>query len=365
MNILIAPDKFKGTLTAQQVCEAIQKGLPNDYRATLLPMADGGEGSLEVIANIMEGQWREIEVNDPLFRKMKVQYYLSENTAYIEMSKASGLALLKSNELSASKTTTYGTGEMILDAIKQGVKKVYLFIGGSATNDGGIGMAAALGYAFIDKWGNSLKPIGENLGQIDSIIAPSLTYSEVEFVVVCDVINPFYGKNGATMIYGPQKGATGGALLSLEEGMKNLANVIKKGWGVELEKLSGSGAAGGLGGGAVVFLGATIESGTKTLIEISGLEEKLRSCDLLITGEGKFDAQSVNGKLIDGLAALCMKYNKPLWVICGISEFTAEESRNNLEIEKVISLVDENTSAEHAMSNGAALIQKRICECFC
>ncbi len=359
MQTLICPDKFKGSLTATEVARAIQSGLPIAYQTTCVPMADGGEGSLAVVAANLSGAWQTVKVNDPLFRPISATYFLSDRSAYIEMAKASGYELLTNEERNCLKTTTYGTGELIRDAINKGVEEVFLFIGGSATNDGGIGVAAALGYKFLDETGNELSPIGENLTHIHEIRLPEKPIEGITFTVVCDVTNPFYGLNGAAYIYAAQKGANELQIKELDEGLKNLAYIVQQQFNIDLQHIAGTGAAGGLGGGAVAFLNAKIQSGTQTLIQITGLEEKIKASDLVITGEGKVDTQSIQGKLIDGICSIAKKYQVPVWIICGMSEIS-EADLIKLGVEKVITLVDDETTTAYAMQHAAELIGKRI-----
>ncbi|MFB0944952.1 MAG: glycerate kinase [Spirosomataceae bacterium] len=359
MKTLICPDKFKGSLTAIEVARAVKEGLPNHFRTTLIPMADGGEGSLEVVADNLEGKWIYVTVNDPLFRPISAKYFLSEETAYVEMAKASGYELLTDEERDCTKTTTFGTGELIRNAINQGAKSIYLFVGGSATNDGGMGVAVALGYKFLDKSENELSPIGENLIHIHEICLPERSLANVKFTVVCDVTNPFYGSNGAAHVYAAQKGANEKQILELDEGLENLTKIIKQQFGIDLQKLPGAGAAGGLGGGAIAFLNATVKSGTKTLIEITKLEEKIKSSDLIITGEGKVDKQSVSGKLIDGICGIARTNNVPVWIICGISEISQTDLAS-LGVAKVVELVNEETPSDYAIQHAKILIERRI-----
>jgi glycerate kinase len=359
MKTLICPDKFKGSLTAVEVAEAIATELPINFQKTLVPMADGGEGSLEVIADNLEGKWIDITVNDPLFRPITARYFLSGETAYIEMAKASGYELLTNEERDCTTTTTFGTGEFIKDAINQEVKSIYLFIGGSATNDGGIGVAAALGFVFFDKSGNKLLPIGENLSKIHEIYPPTKVFSEIQFTVVCDVTNPFYGPNGAAHVYAAQKGANERQIIELDEGLQNLAEVIRRQFNIDLQKIPGAGAAGGLGGGAIAFLNATVKSGTKTLIKVTGLEEKIKSSNLVITGEGKVDTQSIHGKLIDGICKIAQANDIPVWIICGVCEIQ-ENALAELGITNIIELVNEKTLSTYAIQNAKALIKERM-----
>ncbi len=363
MEILICPDKFKGSLTALQVAEAVKKGFPNHHKCTLVPMADGGEGSLEVIAYHLDGKWQTATVHDPLFRPIATKYYISAEAAYIEMAKASGYELLTNEERNCLVTTTLGTGELIQDAINQGAKSIYLFIGGSATNDGGIGVATALGYKFLNKVGNLLSPIGQNLIHIHEIQLPEKAFGGVNFTVVCDVTNPFYGPNGAAHVYAAQKGANEVQIKALDKGLKNLNRVVQRQFGIDLQQIKGAGAAGGLGGGAVAFLNAKIASGTQMLIEIAGLEKIIKTFDLVITGEGKIDAQSVSGKLVDGICTNAKKHAVAVWIVCGICEIS-ESELGELGVEKAITLANEETPVEYAIQHAEKLIEKRISACF-
>jgi glycerate kinase len=224
-------------------------------------------------------------------------------------------------------------------------------------------VAAALGYKFLDKSENELSSIGENLIHIHEIRLPQKSLANVKFTVVCDVTNLFYGSNGAAHVYAAQKGANEKQILELDEGLQNLAKIIKQQFGIDLQKLLGAGAAGGLGGGAIAFLNATVKSGTKTLIEITKLEEKIKSSDLIITGEGKVDKQSVSGKLIDGICGIARTNNVPVWIICGISEISQTDLAS-LGVAKVIELMNEETPSTYAIRNAKALIKKRVKSCF-
>lgn len=364
MKIIISPDKFKGSLAVHEVAKAIEKGLRaanKSISCLILPLADGGEGSLEVASQKLSGQWHNVMVNDPLFRKIEATYFLAENTAYIEMAKASGLMLLAEKERNCMLTSTFGTGELIKDAIEKGAKRINLFIGGSATNDAGIGMAAALGYQFFDAKNEVLKPIGANLCKINKIKNTDIGIENIKFRVICDVKNPLFGKNGAAFVYAAQKGANAEMIQDLDDGLKHFNEIILKTRGINLQNIEGSGAAGGLGGGAIAFLSAEIKSGIDFMMDLVGFEEQLRDADLVITGEGKLDKQTLQGKLIKGI---CQKAKEiPVWVVCGVNALT-ENEWEEIGIQKVISLVDENTSVENAMQNTSQLITEKIYKVF-
>jgi|GWRWMinimDraft_12_1066020.scaffolds.fasta_scaffold00252_5 glycerate kinase len=315
MKILIAPDSFKDSLSAKKVARSLAKGIQITFPKSvikILPLADGGEGTLESIEN--SGTYKTLIASDPLFRKKPSIYLWNDNskTAYIEMAQTAGLELLEISERNPLKTTSLGTGEQILDAIKNGAKKVVLFVGGSSTNDGGIGMASALGYRFFDKNGNTLTPIGENLIAIaDYQQIDTYDLKNIEFIIATDVTNPFSGKNGAAYIYAKQKGASETEIEELDNGLENLNMIFKNKFNIDLMKINGSGAAGGLAGGAFVFLNAKVISAADFIFELCDFHQKIAETDIIISGEGRIDHQTWNGKLI----AQLLKYSKEKKVI--------------------------------------------------
>jgi glycerate 2-kinase len=321
MKILLAPDKFRGSLTAPEVCQAMTDGIQMvspDIEVVSLPMADGGEGTLDLLLWYSKGQKIIEKVHDPLGRIIEAEYGISADgkTAFIEMATASGLRLLSKEERNPLKTSTLGTGELIKAAINRGVENIIMGIGGSATNDAGIGMAKALGWQFFDENGIELEPIGENLIKIQDIKAP-LSNNQITVTVACDVTNPLHGENGAAYIYGPQKGADNEAIKLLDAGLKNIENRI-----ISKQKSSpfgvrGLGAAGGLGFGSVVFLDAELKEGVKLLMDFCGFDKHLDNVDLIITGEGKVDNQTLQGKLIKGITDKASEKNIPIAAICG------------------------------------------------
>jgi len=326
LKILLAPDKFKDSLSATKVCEALAFGINKfDLSIEIVshPLADGGEGTLNVLESNLNLKRVGVIVNDPFFRPIKAYFLKDKDTAFIEMAEASGLQRLKLEEYNPAKASTYGTGELIKHAINSGVKNVNLFIGGSATNDGGIGMAAALGYKFIGEDGVIQKPVGKDLYQILAIDDSKLNtlIKNVRFTVLTDVQNKLYGKNGATLVYGTQKGADEGMLIALDDGLKHLAGILKNG----MEDVSGAGAAGGLGYGAMVFLKADIKSGIEYIMKVTKLKNRLLDVDLVITGEGKFDNQSLEGKVVGGVLSLIQQQKKPVALVCGSSVIELDE----------------------------------------
>lgn len=324
MKILIAADSFKDALPALEVCQAISRGLRRalpQAELLLFPMADGGEGTAEILTYHSRGQRIEKEVNDPLFRPVTAGYGLSGDgkAAFIEMAAASGLPLLKQDERSALKTTTFGTGELILDAIGRGARKILLGIGGSATNDAGMGMAAALGYRFFDKAGERLAAIGENLVKVASIDSSHLQFrpEEMEVEILCDVDNPLFGEKGAAHVYAPQKGADAGAVERLDEGLRHFAQLLEDKFGQDFASIPGAGAAGGLGAGAMAFLGGRLRPGIGAVMDYTGFEEQLEGVQLVFTGEGKVDAQTLHGKLIYGITRRAKAAGVPVVALCG------------------------------------------------
>ena len=363
MNILIATDKFKDSQTALQICEGLKKGIQKTFpvaNCETVPLADGGEGTLETLQIVLGGKFVTCEVQDPLFRKIKVKYLwiASMQTAIVEMARASGIELLKSDERNALITSTFGTGELILDALQKNAKEIILTVGGSATNDGGIGMAAALGYVFLDENRNELKPIGENLLKIWSIdkskIQPFI--SNVKFTVATDVTNPFYGENGAAKIFAKQKGADEKGIELLDKGLENLARLFQKIFNLNIQQEQGSGAGGGIGGGAIAFLNAKICSAADWILDIVDIDFKLKSANVLITGEGKIDSQTWQGKLVSRLLERANKFQVPTILVCG----TMQDLEHIIAQEGVMyatSILNEPMSLEKAIENTSQLIE--------
>jgi glycerate 2-kinase len=363
MKILIATDKFKDSLSAQKVCEGLKKGILKTFPTAIcetLPLADGGEGTLETLQMVLGGEFIDCQVNNPLFRPIQAQYLWIESTqtAIVEMARASGIELLQKSERNALKTSTFGTGELILDAIKKGAKKIVLTVGGSATNDGGIGMANALGYQFLDENNNPLKPIGEHLIHIkkidNSLINRNL--ENIQFIVATDVTNPFYGKNGAAHIFGKQKGADDLGVELLDNGLQNLSELFQKTFKKDVQNSHGSGAGGGIGGGAIAFLNAQICSATDWILEVTNVQEKLKNADLLITGEGKIDIQTWQGKLISRLLHNAKIQNVPVILVCGTMQ-DVEQIAEQEGIMYAVSILNEPMSLENVIPQTSQLIE--------
>lgn len=364
MKVLIAPDKFKGSLTAQEVCLAIAEGLKEkepSLKITSVPLADGGEGTCELLTRYFKGRTIELEVTGPTFEKIKSGYGLSGDgtTAFVEMASASGLQLVAPEKRNPLNTTTLGTGELIRHAIDNGVTNIIMGIGGSATNDAGMGMLQALGVQFLDAHGNPLSPVGKSLTKLGSInqskIHPKLR--TVKFTALCDVDNPLHGAQGAAYTYAPQKGACVADVAMLDTGLKNFERIVKKELGVSIN-FPGAGAGGGLPGGATAFLNITIQRGMDFIVQATDLEAKVRQADLIFTGEGKIDQQTLAGKVAMAVGQLARKYQKPVMAICGKCELPVFELKK-IGITEIVSLAD-RFGLEQSLLQPAALIRKAV-----
>ena len=327
VNILLAPDKFRGSLTARQVCNAMAEGvLFADPTASIvsLPLADGGEGTAQCLTEATNGTWHTATVSDPLGRPVQAGFGVSgdSTTAFIEMAQASGLILLAPNERNPLKTNTVGTGELIRIAFDIGIRRVVLGIGGSATTDAGTGMAAALGWRFLDTDGQQFTPTGETLVTIAQILPPEnqTILQSVSIEVACDVANPLFGTDGAAFMYGPQKGATPETVIRLDAGLRHLATLVREQLGFDLADIPGAGAAGGAGFGAMAFLSATLRPGVDLVFETVGFDVHLANADLVLTGEGKLDEQTLHGKLLAGVCRRAGRVDVPVVAICGTLE---------------------------------------------
>ncbi len=366
MQILIAPDKFKGSLSAMEVCLAIEEGLQqneNKFKIQHHPMADGGDGSLEVIDKHLKLTKQLSTSTDPLGRPLNTFYFSSSNTAFIELAKASGLVLLKKEERNPLDTTTFGTGQMIAQAIAKGIKNIYLFLGGSATNDGGMGIAAALGIQFFDHNQTLLEPCGENLSKVESIkVSPSFDIESIKFTLLCDVNNPLFGPNGAAHIYAKQKGADEKMIQSLDHGLKHFNKKLFKQTGVDTAELPGSGAAGGIAAALVSIFNANIKSGIDSFAELTDLETQIQQADIVISGEGRLDAQSLQGKVIDGVARLCKKHGKPFILFVGKNDLSKQE-QTELGAAEIYAVMDHASGLEDGMKNGAGYLRKLGLKC--
>lgn len=327
MKILIAPDSFKGTLTAQEVCDIIGQAFADtikDIRIEKLPAADGGEGLCACLREIAGGETKTIRVSGVFGETLQAEYViLHDKTAVIEMAACAGLPLA-GDDKNPERATTFGVGEIIKSAAESGAERILLGLGGSATNDCGAGMAAALGWKFYDANGICFVPTGGTLKNITKIEKPE-NISEISVVAACDVENPLYGENGAAYVFAPQKGADSDMVCRLDNGLRHIAEIIKKDVGFDVAHINGAGAAGGLGAGAVAFLGAKLKKGIDILLDTSDFERKAAEADIIVTGEGRLDYQSVNGKVISGVALRANKLGKKVVAICGSKGDGAEK----------------------------------------
>lgn len=327
MKILITPDSFKGTLTANEVCDIIGQAFADTIKnteITKLPAADGGEGLCACLKEIIGGETVKTEVCGVFGDKMTAEYLmLNDKTAVIEMAACAGLPLAGKNK-NPEKATTFGVGELIIHAVNNGAKKILLGLGGSATNDCGFGMASALGYKFTDEKGKAFIPAGETLHGVRSIIKPD-TPIDIAVTAACDVENPLYGESGAAYVFAPQKGADKDMVKRLDSGLRHASEIINRDLNKSVSEIKGSGAAGGMGAGAVAFLGAELKRGIDILLDAADFDRKAAKADLIITGEGRLDFQSVNGKVISGIAKRAAKHGKPVIAICGSRGEGAEE----------------------------------------
>lgn len=362
MNIVIATDSFKESLSSFEAGNAIKRGLQRVLKNVLIkviPVADGGEGTVEALVKATNGKIISVEVHDPLMRKINSFYGITgdSKTAIIEMAAASGLPLLKEKERNPLITTSFGTGELINYVLDRGCKKIIMGIGGSATNDGGIGMIAALGAVISGKTGKPIKLYGSELGRIEDIDYSKLKEKTkgITFLVATDVTNPLTGANGASFIFSPQKGADNKMVEILEENMLHYSNVLKRMFGKDYSSIPGSGAAGGLGAALMAFMGAELKPGFEVVSKMSDLESKIKKADLVITGEGKIDYQTRFGKTPYGVAKLAKKYSKPVIAVAG----TLGEKWNTLYdvFDLMLSITDKPMSLEEAVENASDLCE--------
>ncbi len=361
MKVVVAPDSFKGCLSAQEVAAAISRGVLRaapDAEVVEVPLADGGEGTVDALVSATGGHYEERVVEGPLGEPVTARFGVLGNgcTAVVEMAAASGLPLVPETKRNPGLTSTYGTGELIRAALDLGARQLIVGVGGSATTDCGGGMAQALGFRFLDADGQAIERVtGSRLRQVASIDAtgrdPRL--DAVEIRVACDVDNPLYGPRGAAHVYAPQKGATPAQVEELDEGLRHMAEVIKRDLGVDVADLPGAGAAGGLGAGLVAFCGATLEPGAEIVLDAVGFEARLTNADLLITGEGKVDEQTAHGKTPAAAARGARAAGVPA-VALGGSVALAAESLGGVGFTAVFSIVPGPLSLAEALERDAA-----------
>ena len=363
MKIIIAPDSFKGSLSALEVCENIEIGIRkvfNTAEIVRVPMADGGEGTVQSLVDATGGEIISLKVKGPLLKEVDAFYGIlgDRTTAVIEMASASGITLLTKEERDPMKATTYGTGQIIKHAMDMGCRNIIIGIGGSATNDGGAGMVKALGIKLLDEKSEEIDFGGGNLNKLNSIDLSEIDsrISQCNIVVACDVDNTLCGEKGASYIFGPQKGADENMIITLDKNLSHYAEIVERYLGVAIKNYPGSGAAGGLGGGLLAFLNAKLQPGVNIVIETTNLEEKLKDADLVITGEGMIDYQTQYGKTPYGVAKLAKKYNIPVIAIAGGIGKGAEELYAKV-FDSIFSIVDKPMQLEEAIENSELLLQ--------
>ena len=358
MKIVIAPDSFKESMTALEVASEIEKAFKAvipDVEIVKIPVADGGEGTVQSLVDASGGQIVALEVRGPLDEPVKAFYGLipDRGLAVIEMAAASGLHLLPLDQRNPLITTTFGTGELIKDALDKGVKELIIGLGGSATNDGGMGMARALGAKFLDGDGNELGRGGSELSALARIDTRGLDprLAEITVNVACDVDSPLCGPNGASVVYGPQKGATPAMVEQLDNALANYARVIENNLGKSVEHIPGSGAAGGMGAGILTFLNAKLKPGVEIVMDAVKIESAIENADLVITGEGRIDRQTLHGKTPVGVATRAKKYSKPVIAIAGSLSDDANIVLDH-GIDAIFSCVPRCVSLSEALENG-------------
>lgn len=369
MKIVLAIDSFKGSLTSQETEKAVAESIKTIYPACdihCIPVSDGGEGCLSILMKWTNGIYIPTQAHDPLMRITPTEYGLSYNDkiAFIEMARINSLTFLSQKEKNPMETTTFGTGELIKAGLEKGCRQFIIGIGGSATNDAGTGLLQALGYRFFDKNGNELGQGGEILSKIahidDTQKHPLL--EEAKFLVACDVQNPFYGVNGAAYIYARQKGADENMIAELDKGMQSFANIIYKKTGKNISNIPGSGAAGGLGGGIYAFLNAELKSGADLILELCHFEECITDANLVITGEGKIDKQSLMGKIPGKILQASLRKKVPVIAIAGIAEDI--NTLHNAGFKRIYTTKPDYMTLEEAMQPDIATynIQRTIAE---
>jgi glycerate kinase len=353
MRILIAPNAMKGSLTANDFAEAIAEGLleaNSNFTIVKKPLADGGDGTAEVLVKALGGEFVQVQVHDPLFRMINAKFgwLPTTKTAVIEMAEASGLKLLQASELSPMIASSYGTGELIRLAMEMGAKKIILGIGGSATVDGGIGMMKALGFEMLDIFGSEIADGGNGLIQLSSVIKKNVPAEilRCEIIIASDVTNPLLGNNGAAHVYGPQKGATPEMVKELELGMENYVTEMEHSSKKNLKEMVGGGAAGGISIPLIAFLNATTQSGSDLIFDLLGINEDLKNCDLVITGEGCIDSQTCQGKGPASIALAAKALGIPVIAIGGAVKHEA-----SYLFDGTFSITNGPISLENAMGN--------------
>lgn len=362
MRVVLAPDSYKGSASALDVCSAMAEGIRDvcpEAEIVMAPMADGGEGTVENLISAYDGRFEEVKVTGPAGRPVKARYgIMQDGLCIIEMAETSGLVLLNEDEMNPLLTTTYGLGELIIDALCKGCKTFVMGIGGSGTNDGGCGMAAALGYKFLDADGSEIPLGGGALDRLDSINTDNVDKRlyDASFLIACDVTNPLCGPNGASFVFGPQKGADDEVVRILDKNLKHLSEIIKRDLGVDVCDYPGAGAAGGLGAGSMAFLGGSLKEGVKIIADLLDLEQKIKGADLVFTGEGRCDHQTLGGKAPFGVASVAFANEVPSVIIAG-SVGEGVEPFYDMGVREIIGIKNEDMTLEYAKAHARKLIR--------
>ena len=362
MKFVFAPDSMKGSMTSWEEIKILESTARKYFpgcEIVSFPMADGGEGTIEALMQVLDGVHKEVRVHNPLNEETTACYsVLRGGTVLVEMAAASGLTLIPFAEGNAIETTYYGTGELIRHAIESGYRNFIIAIGGSATNDGGMGAMAALGARFLDGAGNLLFPAGKNLIKVDRIDVSAMMpeLADAHFTVMCDVNNPMTGPEGATFVFGPQKGAVGSQLTLLELGMKKYVELLRRDLGKDVEQIPGTGAAGGIGGAMLAFLNARLMSGIQVVLETIHFAEHIADADMIITGEGRVDEQSLYGKVLSGIGQVAKAQNVPVTAIVGgLGE--GYEQIYDCGIDNVIPLMNQEMTLTYALGHASYLYE--------
>jgi len=363
MKIIIAPQSFKGSLKAHEAAEAMGEGVKaydSDIETILLPIADGGAGTVRALVQATHGKLINADAHNPMGNIISAAWGMSGDgdTAFIEVAAASGLALVPDDKLDPMRASTYGTGELILAALESGCKKIIIGLGDSATVDGGAGIAQALGIKLLDANFQSIPPGGAGLALLKHIDMSGRhpLVKECQIMCACDVTNPLYGPEGAAYVYGPQKGATPDMVKKLDGALRNFAGVIKKDLGLDIANLPGAGAAGGLGAGLVAFLGASLQRGVDLICDSIGFNNYLTGADLVLTGEGRIDYQTAFGKTVAGIAARAKTAGVPVIAICGeIGQGYSEVYKHG--VDTIMSILPRCMSRDEAMQEAGALLK--------
>lgn len=364
MKVVVAPDSFKGSLTAKQVSEAIRAGVLRVYphaEIVAKPMADGGEGTLQCLVDATAGKLMTATVKDPLGRPVAAEFGILGDgvTCVIELAASSGLYLISEAERNPLRTTTYGFGQLIMAGLDLGCRRFILGLGGSATNDGGAGMLQALGHRLLDEDDQPLSFGGGELSRLSRIDCSQKDerLDECQFVVACDVTNPFVGPNGASHVFGPQKGATPEMVLALDDCLRHFADVIEKSRGIAIHDLPGTGAAGGVAGALLAFLGGELQAGIQIVMETTRLACAMQGADLVITGEGQVDRQTAQGKTPCGVARLAQQFGIPVIVLAG-SIGEGIEALYEEGVTAVVSIANRPMTLDESMRDSAALLEQ-------